>query len=199
MAREPSFSRALAFVGLAFLASGLVSALVVWHYAPHGQPSAFTGASGFVSAQPDGDPFIDGVKLSDAVAQSRLPFHLYMPNDPMASASTEQATWFESVPTDDGGTHFEVCITYQSGIIMYEKAATTIDPQSAYEKTAAGMQAVGAAVTTVAGVPAMVIPQSSDVTGGNPASVDLTIKGVQISLIGQASLSTLERAAETLS
>jgi hypothetical protein len=87
-----------------------------------------------------------------------------------------------------------------AGIQIIERRSQWPDPATAISAMAAQMKSVnGVTVQTLAGVPALVIPEDSDSTGANPASVTMVVASVYIEIISHRPASDLTRLAATLS
>jgi hypothetical protein len=133
------------------------------------------------------------VTLDEAVAKA--PYHLYRPQDPLASDKTTEGIWTATFHGENTA-EFKVAIDYQSGVEVLVKPNELRDVSSAYSNI---VEEWGTPyVTTVQGSSALVIPEDSDGTGGNPGSVDMVIDGVEISIIGHMSDEDLLRVANTV-
>ncbi len=143
-------------------------------------------------------PFLQGEALTLSEAASRAGFHLYRPSDPLASDGSLKTVWFEAAP----GHTPHVALEYESGVLITLDEAV-FQPESHYRELARRLGLREEAVRTVHGVPALVIPQDSpvDARRNNPASVDLVLEGVHITVYGQYGsfeIDDLVRIAESL-
>ncbi len=142
------------------------------------------------------DPFVNGVSTSITNAASAVGFAIPQPNDPLASPSTLTNVWMDPVSG-------EVALYYASSQIEILVSTPPPDPASTYAATAKDFSAQGASVTTVHGVPALIIPEYAAAPSGvgtqsNPGSVTLTLGPAQAAVIGYRATSDLLRIAGTL-
>jgi hypothetical protein len=187
--RNPRMGGAVAVVILAVL----VAVAVALH---DGSGSKTVGVSMVPEAPLSADPLIDGRPSSLSQAVASTPFHVYRPADPLAGDSKIGSVWVATHQTLS-----EVAWYYPaSGIQIIERRSEWPDPAKAISAMAAQMKSdQGVAVQTLAGVPALVIPEDSDSTGANPTSVTMVINGVYIQIISHQPASDLTSLAATLS
>ncbi|MCA1705926.1 MAG: hypothetical protein LC808_22765 [Actinobacteria bacterium] len=153
-------------------------------------------------------PLGAGHRSSLSEARDRAPFPILRPDHPRASDASLASVFLEALPKDTGGLKVQVALDYGSGIVIILQraldAGLTGDTTAQYQSYAAGL--VGAEVTTVHGVPAVVVQggvtPGSRADGLNPSVVDLTLNGVRIQIYGQFDASitaqNLVEVAETI-
>jgi hypothetical protein len=135
-------------------------------------------------------------QVSLAEAASSAPYHLYRPDDLSASDKSTTAIWTARLGAGDN-SEFNVAIEYESGVELLVKPVELNDPAAAYDNIV--KQGGFGYTRDIEGSPAMVIPQNSDGTGSNPGSVDMVIKGIEVSIVAHMSEEDLLRIAESVS
>jgi hypothetical protein len=147
-------------------------------------------------------PFIFGQKVSLEEAEGQVPFHLYRPDDSLASDRSIRAVFVENTVDDEGNPVVRAAIDYQTGVLLtLAMAPSTVvaDPLAFW--TTKTSQNDGRSVATVLGGPALVIQRNVN-EAGNPAAVSMVIDGVLVTLYGQygpIEATALIDAADTIS
>ena len=159
----------------------------------------------------DRGPFGTGQKFATvAEAEAVAAYHLVRPDHALANDALVRAAFFERVrgePGSTGCTGSDVlhgAIDYTSGILItIERVAGTgcpfdLDPAGSYASMAASSEGLWE-TTTIDGVTALVSPGYQ--RNSSPAFVDLTIRGVEVTIYAMFApidLTTLTEVAETL-
>lgn len=132
----------------------------------------------------DDGPFLHSEKVSIEQADARAGFTPLRPDTPKANDGNVRNVFIE-VTRDDYDTPWaQLAFDYDSGLLMLELPAWVDgmdkDPRKQYQEMAEGYPGSYARVTTVRGVPALVIERNDK----GSAYVDLVIEGVRVELYG---------------
>ncbi len=109
-------------------------------------------------------------------AQDAAPFEVLDPSTKLASHETVNKIWgrYDTDPA--------VAIEYQSGIQILESPAPAIDFPTDYFYKQLSADLPGASVTLINDAPATVIQTVE--SQGNPASIDVILDGVRVTILG---------------
>jgi hypothetical protein len=137
------------------------------------------------SFERDQGPFAHGEKLSLEDAEKTVPFHLYRPDNDLASDTSVRSTFVETTFDDEGNQFIRAAIDYDSGVLLTiwpAPSSMISDPLAFWTKKMAEND--GRSVETILGEPALVIQRDVN-DAGNPAAVAMVMEGLQITLYGQ--------------
>jgi hypothetical protein len=120
-----------------------------------------------------GGPLLPGGGLSSiASVQKQATFPTYLPNVPLAQASSVADVWYRAQTPE------EVLIDYSSGVRLYLKPLA-FDAASHYQSLQD--EGIPGTITTIQGHTAFVVPPLD----GQKGSVDVAVNGVELSVIGE--------------
>jgi hypothetical protein len=177
--------------------AGISVALVIWRTTSpppdEGSRPGERDRSFAIDLPRDQGPFVEGRRVTLSAAAEQAGFHLYRPQDVLASDDSIRAIYLEDTggPGPAGGQP-HLAVDYESGILlMIEPAAGLPADRQSYLETLASEVGPPAAVQDVHGVPALLIPEA--IHGQeNPGSVMFVLNGVQVTIYGQYDSFTLD-------
>jgi hypothetical protein len=151
---------------------------------------------------PDNEPFPGAQLTSMSGAESSAKFEVPTPNDSLAADSSAKQAW-----TADSAN--QIAIDYNSGVrIEYSQEPAPGDPLTHFQSLA--IEYPGATVQTVAGVPALVLPENNPGNGcgadsticvpaqNNLASVTFWIGGLRVEIYGHFPADELVRVGNSM-
>ncbi len=194
--RSLSRSQSLAALGLGLIIA--VTFVALRDLPASRSAEALSGQVAYGIAQVPGQgPFTGGdqAKVSLAQALDSAPYHIFRPEDRLASDKTITEVWTATLG-EEKDSEYNVAFEYESGLEVLIKPAALSDPRSAYSNIVEE-GGFGRALD-INGFPALLISQGSDGTGENPGSVDMVLDGVQVSIIGHLADDDLLGIAQSL-
>lgn len=193
-------------VSASFLASLTVLAVVglqAWSNGRLGRNEPEASGNLGIQPPPGHGPFLRGVSTSLGELKKAADFHLFRPNDTLASDETLAAAWFEPESSQVG-------LQYTSGVLvtlqpMSARCPSCPAPREEFRRRAAQL-GPPVRVQLIQGVPALVIPSNIPahvvngnlVSGGPQASVELVIDGIHVGVTGRMKVDELVRVAMSL-
>jgi hypothetical protein len=138
-------------------------------------------------------PFVNGITVDLAEAQSLVGFPVLRPNDILASDANLGTIWYEGLGPSSG----HLALEYASGIEVTLQVLPVTDSAALFQQIAIE-NGQPDAIQSVQGVPALVFEQNSDVFKTNVGSVGFVIDGVYVVVYGHEGSSVLKRIAESV-
>lgn len=187
-------------IGSAAALLGLLVGLIIVRAisAPAKEPIERTAASRLlgVGALPEG-PLPGGRQVSLAEAEELVPYHLYRPDDSLASDSLISVVWYSHEAHGGEGSETDVvAIEYSTGVMLFVAPSQMTDAADRFRKMAIEM--APAFESTINGAPALVIPPNSDENKDGPAAAEVAMDGLLVDLAGDVSLDEIQRIAQSV-